>query len=516
MEKKFILTFDVGTQSARTLLISNEGEVIGKKQIKYEEPYVSPQPGWAEQDPDMYYRAIAKTCRELKADHEDIWDQIEGVTITTIRATYVLVDKEGKPLRPAIVWLDKRQASGEPTFKGGAKMLVKAAGLDKALSLQYKKAPCNWIMQNQPEIWEKTDKFLMLSSYLTYKLTGNMTDAVANQVGHVPFDTKNRCWLDQKAISRPIFDIPDEKLYSVSETGEVMGRITAQVAADTGLAEGLPVIATGSDKACEILGLGCVEKTQAAMGFGTTATVSFNTLDYIEVEKHISPYASVIPGGYAPEFEILRGYWLVSWFKKEFAEKERELAAEKGVSAEELLNEMLDDVPAGCDGLLFQPYFTPNVSMPVARGAFVGLTEHHTRAHMYRSIIEGINFGLMEGVKRIEASGQFKFKEIRLGGGGSQSDMICQITADMFGIPVIRTHTFEATGVGSALAGFVGLGEFETFKAAAEAMVKTRDSFEPDMEKHAFYDRLYEQVYKEIYDKMAPLYGRLKEIYSNQ
>ena len=516
MEQKVILTFDVGTQSSRALLIDSSGAILGKKQVKYDPPYVSPEPGYAEQDPDMYYRAMAQTAQELKAELPEAWEKIVAVTITTIRASYVLVDADGKPVRPAIIWLDKRQAEGEPVFKGASKMLIKAAGLDKMLSLQYKKAHCNWIMQNQREIWEKTDKYLMLSSYLTYKLTGNMTDAVASQVGYVPFDTKNRCWYDEKAISRPIFDIPQEKLYTVTESGDIMGSITAQAAADTGLKEGLPVIATGSDKACEILGLGCVEKTQAAVGFGTTATISFNTPDYIEVEKHISPYASVIPGSFAPEFEILRGYWLVSWFKQEFGEKEAEEARTQGISTEELLNKMLSQAPAGCDGLLFQPYFTPNVSMPVARGAFMGLTEHHTRAHMYRSIIEGINFGLMEGMKRIEDEGKFHFEEIRLGGGGSQSDEICQIAADMFGIPVRRADTHENTGVGSALAGFVGLGVFGSYKEAAEAMVRTRDTFLPDMEKHALYERLYEEVYKEIYEKMAPLYAKLKGIYSGR
>ena len=122
--------------------------------------------------------------------------------------------------------------------------------------------------------------------------------------------------------------------------------------------------------------------------------------------------------------------WLISWFKKEFAEKEVEQAKLQGTSAEELLNKRLKEIPAGCDGLLFQPYFTPNVTMPSARGAIIGFSDQHTRIHIYRAIIEGINFALIEGMKLLEKRSGHAFEEIRLAGGGSQSDEICQITAD--------------------------------------------------------------------------------------
>ena len=514
MEERIILTFDVGTQSARALLISNSGEILGKKQVVYDPAYVSPKRGWTEQDPNMYYRVISQAARELKEELPEKWEKIAAVTLTTIRATTVCVDSEGKPTRPAIVWLDKRMADGEPKLTGPNKVLIKAVGMEKFINLQYRKGHCNWIMQNEPQVWEATDKVLLLSGYLTFCLTGNMVDTAASMVGHLPYDVKTRTWQTKKDMTRPLFDVPDEKLSRLVDTGDVMGTITAKAAEETGLKEGLPVIATGSDKACEILGLGCVEKEQAAVGFGTTATITLNSPDYLEPEPHVPPYTSVIPGNYTPEFEIFRGYWLVSWFKKEFAEKEMEKAAELGVPAEELLNQRLETIPAGCDGLLFQPYFTPNVTMPVARGALVGFTEQHSRMHVYRAIIEGINFGLMEGMRLMEERGKFKFREIHLGGGGSQSDVICQIAADMFGVPVVRTHTHENTGLGSALAGFVSLGEFDSYQDAVKSMVQIRDTFQPDMDTHAHYERLYEEVYKEIYGKMSPLYAKMKEIYS--
>lgn len=513
--ERIVLTFDVGTQSSRALLINNRGRILGKGQRKHEPAYVSRQPDWAEQEALFYYEHICGAARELKeaVKEKEVWERIEAVSITTIRDTVVCVDEKGRPLRPAIVWLDKRKAEGGPRLSQVTRMMFKAVGMEETAKLQFQKSHCNWIMQKEPQIWEKTHKYLLLSGYLTYQLTGNMADAAAALVGRLPIDSQSRSWQKKGALTRPVFDVESQKLCEVRESGEVLGYITAQAAEDTGLKEGLPVLASGSDKACEILGLGCTSKEKAAIGLGTTATITFNTERYLEPERFIPPYPSVIPGWFNPEIEIYRGYWLISWFKKEFAEKEVEQAKQLGVSAEELLNRRLKEIPAGCDGLLFQPYFTPNVTMPVAKGSIIGFSDQHTRIHLYRAIIEGINFALMDGMRLLEKRSGHVFEEIRLGGGGSQSDEICQITADMFGIPVKRTDTYEATGMGSAMAAFVGLGEFRDYEEAQKAMVHLKDVFEPDMDQHRIYEELYREVFQNIYGKLAPLYEKLNEIY---
>ena len=511
-KERIILTFDVGTQSARALLINNRGDILAKKQIKYELPYVSPELGWAEQDPEMYYNCMCRCSRQLKEELPQAFDAVEAVTLSTIRDTSVCVDKDGKPLRPAIVWLDKRQAKGSPKYPAVMKPVLKMMKLEDFLDLQYKKSQCNWVREEQPDIWKKTHKFLMLSGYLSYRLTGKFVDAAASLVGHIPFDNKARTWKGPKDVVRPIFDIPPAKMSEVVETGQLMGTISAKVAEETGLKEGLPVYPSGADKACEVIGMGCMKKEQVALSFGTMATMDFTSPDYYELTKNMAPYPSVIPGHFAPEFEIYRGYWLISWFQKEFAELERIAAETSNKSAIELLNERLKEIPAGCDGLMFQPYFTPSMTMPFAKGAFIGLADHHGRIHMYRAVIEGINYGLMEGIKRAESAGKFKVEEIRLGGGGSQSAEICQITANMFGIPVVRVHTHEVTGLGSAMAAFVALGEYPDFEAAAKGMVHERDRFEPDQKEHALYKALYEEVWKEIFGRLSPLYGKAQEI----
>ena len=513
-QERYVLIFDVGTQSARALLINNNGEIVGKKQIQYDPAYTSPELGWAEQDPDMYYNIMCRCAKMLKEDLPTSYAKVEAIALSCIRDTSVCVDKEGKPLRPAIIWLDKRQAKGSPKVPAPMKPVLKMMKLDAFFDLQYKKSHCNWIREEQPEIWDQTHKFLMLPSYLNFKMTGNFADAAAALVGHIPFDNKNRTWKDAKDVARPIFDIPTEMLPEVVETGNLIGSLTEQAAADMGLEPGVAVYPAGADKACEVIGLGCMKKEQVALSFGTMATMDFNSPDYYELSKGMAPYPSVIPGHFAPEFEIFRGYWLVSWFQKEFANLEKIAAESTNKSAIELLNEKMAEIPAGCDGLMFQPYFTPSMNMPYARGGFVGMADYHGRIHMYRAVIEGINYSLMEGIKLAEAAGKFKVAEIRLGGGGSQSAEICQITANMFGIPVVRVHTHEVSGIGAAMAAFVGLGEFKDFNEAADAMVHERDRFEPDMAEHALYQDLYENVWKEIFGKLAPLYGKEQEVYA--
>lgn len=513
-QERIVLIFDVGTQSSRALLVNNRGDILAKAKRRHEPPYFSPKADYAEQDPDFYYRTIAEAARELRTSEPELWNRIEAVALTTIRDTAVCVDASGKPIRPAFLWLDHRKAAGNPRFSQLIAIMLKTIGMEQTAIMQYRKGKCNWMREQEPKNWAKTDKFLMLSGYLTFLLTGRMADCAANMVGHIPFDHRTRTWQKKSDLTWPVFPIEGSKLCEIVEPGEVIGGITAEAAEALGLPQGLPLIAAGSDKACEILGLGCITAEKAAISFGTTATITFTAHEYVEPERFIPPYASILKGHYTPEIEIFRGYWLVSWFKKEFAAKEVEEANRLGVSAEELLNKRLQEIPAGCEGLIFQPYFTPNTTMPSARGAVVGFSDVHTRLHIYRAIIEGINFALMDGMRLLEKQSGRSFSEIYVGGGGAQSDEICQITADMFGLPVRRTQTFEVSGIGCAMAAFVGLGEFRDYREAVAHMVFPKDCFDPDLEQHKIYETLYSDIFKNIYGKLSPLYQRLNEIYS--
>ena len=500
-----VLTIDMGTQSARALLCDSKGEIIAKAQKSYSPPYFSKQPGWAEQTPGFYWEAICECCQKLKRGQEARWGDIAAVTISTIRDSCLCLDENLEPLRDVILWLDTRESSNDK-IPGAIGALYKVAGVMDTVKLQRRVSACNWIAEHEPELWKKTAKFVLLSAWLNYKMCGNLADAIASTVGHVPFSNKNRKWMAPNDLARPIFDVRDEQCYDLVQAGETMGRVTAQAAAETGIPEGLPLIATGSDKACETLGLGCMTPDIAALSFGTTATVEITLPGYVEPFPFLPPYSSVMPGFFTPEVEVYRGYWLVSWFKNQFAATERAEAEALGVSPEVVLNRRLHEIPAGCEGLMLHPYFTPGLVMPHARGSLIGLSDCHTRMHFYRAIIEGINFALMEGLEQIEKRGKCKAKSIRVAGGGSQSAEILQITANMFGLPVQRVHTHEVTGLGSSLAAFVALGVHAGYEEAVAAMVRPQEAFIPNLEESALYRKLYSETFAKVFPKLEPFY----------
>lgn len=512
MQKPLILTFDIGTQSARVMLVDKNGTIVSKVQKKYEVPYFSKKPNWAEQRCELYWETMCEICLQLKEGNEDNWDHIIAVTCATIRDSVVCVDRAGEPLRDMILWLDKRETMCSKKLPAFKNLIFNIVGMKEAAELQRKVSVCNWIKENEPEIWAKTDLYLMLSGYLTFKLCGKMIDSCANMIGHIPFDSKTRKWMTKNALTRCIFDVEQKKLCALVEPGEVLGQITQQAAESTGIPIGLPMIATGSDKGCETIGLSCTTPEKASVSFGTTATIQFTTNKYMEPLPFIPAFPAVMKGHYNPEVQIYRGYWLISWFKKEFAAKETEQAQALGVSAEQLLNERLSQIPPGCEGLMFQPYFTPGVVMPRARGAIIGFSDVHTRLHIYRAIIEGINFALIDGMKTMEKRGRIKIETVFVSGGGSQSDEICQITANMFGLPVCRIQTFEAAGLGSSLVGFVSMGIYKNYEEAIAAMVHIKDTFVPDENEHILYARLFSEVFLKIFPALLPLYKKSLEV----
>ena len=510
-DEPLVLTFDIGTQSARAMLVDKQGNVIGQKQQAYEKAYVSPKPGWAEQDADMYWNLMADLSLQLKADFEAQWPAIIAVTCTCIRATTICLDKNGRPLRPAVVWLDKRRETNLPPIPPKNKLAFRLAGLLKPVEAIRSNFACNWIKHNQPEIWAKTDKFVLLSAYLNLQFCGRLTDSTANTVGVLPYDTKTGSWLSKNDMRRCLYLVEDDKLYALVKPGEIIGKITAAASEKTGIPEGIPYVVTGADKACETLALSGTDQESAALSFGTTATIEVATDRFFSPLSLIPPYRS-ITGGYLPEVETFRGYWLISWFKQEFAAKEVLEAERIGCSAEDLLNQRLKEVPPGCHGLIMQPTFTPDPTTPDAKGAVIGFSDVHTRIHLYRSIIEGINFSMIEGLHLIEQKGKLKINKLYVTGGGSRSTEICQITANMFGLPVYRTQTHEVCGVGSSMVAFVSLGVYADYATAAKNMVHIRDEFLPDPAEHKIYRRLYRDVYCKVFGSLLPLYEKINHI----
>ena len=513
MSGDHILAIDNGTQSVRALLFDLRGNLAAKSQVPIE-PYFSEAPGLAEQQPAYFWEALCKACQQLWQTTTIPKEAVAGVALTSQRSTLVNVDAQGKPLRPAIVWLDQRRTEGLKPVGGLWGLAFRLAGMSETVAYLQAEAEANWIHTHQPEVWEKTHKYLYLSGYLTYRLIGRFVDSVGCQVGYMPFDYKGLAWSKKWDWKWQAVPMDPSIMPDLVPPAGTLGEISAEASQATGIPAGLPLIAAAADKACEVLGAGCLDPRIGCLSYGTTATINTTHQKYVEVIPLIPPYPAAVPGRYSLESQIYRGYWMVTWFKQEFGLREQRLAQERGVEPEALFDELVQAIPPGSQGLTLQPYWSPGLKHPgpEAKGAIIGFGDVHTRAHIYRAILEGLAYALREGAERTTRRSGIAIDQLRVAGGGSQSNAAMQLTADVFGLPASRPHIYEASGLGAAIDAAVGLGLHPDFETAVAQMTRVGRTFEPDSKAHEVYEGLYRHVYLQMYHRLRPLYEEIRRI----
>ncbi len=510
--RDLILSIDNGTQSLRAMLFDSAGNILIKEKIEFS-PYFSEKPGRAEQDPQIFWNALCAACKKIwqKGDYQK---KIAGVALTTQRATVINVDKNGEPLRPAIIWLDQRKAGKIPPITKGLDVFLKITGIKETVETLRQKAKSNWIKYNQQEIWEKTYKYLLLSGYLTYKLTGEFKDSAACQVGYLPFNYKKNKWEKKQDWKWKALGLTPNLMPKLYNPGEIIGKITKKAFQASGIPQSLPLIACAADKACEVLGTGSVTSDTCCISYGTTATINITEKKYIKPSFLLPAYPAAIPEHYLLEEQIYRGYWMISWFKEEFGYKEKQKAKQLCIAPEVLFDNLIKNIPPGSMGLMLQPYWTPGIKYPgpEAKGAVIGFGDVHTKGYFYKAILEGLAYGLREGKEKLEKRTKKTASKLYITGGGSQSDQTLQITADIFGINAARGSIYETSGLGAAIVAAVGLNLHKDWQTAIEAMTKTGDVFKPNYKNHAIYNKLYKKVYKRMYKKLKPFYKDIKKI----
>jgi sugar (pentulose or hexulose) kinase len=508
-----VLAIDVGTQSVRALVFDPRGTLVAASRIPIE-AYVSPHPGWAEQDAELYWRSIGEACAGLWAGGHVRRESIAGLSLTAQRGTVVVTDGAGTALRPAMVWLDQRRTEGLPAIGGVMGLAFRALGVRNTVAAFQADCEANWIAANEPETWRGIRHYLLLSGFLIHRLTGRFVDSVANQVGYLPFDFKRFAWAKSGDWRWKAAPIDAGWLPDLVPPGAALGGLTAPAGEVIGLPEGTPVIAAAGDKACEALGSGALEPHIGAISYGTTATISTTQRRYVEAVSLVPPYPAAIPGAWSLEVQVYRGYWMVDWFKRQFGAREVAEAAELGVAPEALFDDLVRDTPPGSMGLLLQPTWSPGIRVPgpEAKGAIIGFGDVHTRAHLYRAILEGLAYALREGGERAAERAKAPLRELRVSGGGAQSPAAVQLTADIFGLPTGRPHTHETSGLGAAIDGAVGLGIHGSFDSAVAEMTHVAHVVDPDPTRHELYEDLYQRVYRRMYRRLKPLYEEIREI----
>ena len=504
-----VLTIDCGTQGMRALIFDRTGALLSKTEKAFD-GYYTKKPGYVEAPPDMFWEALKCVVGELKTKSPRLFAKLGGMTLAAQRDIATVTDRQGRALRDFISWMDRRTLDQALPIPNPYRTAFNLAGKKAFVDSFNRGTHAHWIKVHEPELWQRADLYIFLSTYLTSRLIGRVVEAKSAIAGHFPYDFKKKKWCGPWAIKRQIIQIEREKLCELVDSCEIMGYVTAEAAAETGLPEGLPFVGSGTDKGCETLGVGCVSPEVASVSLGTQATVEVTSRRYYELVPFYPPFPAVDPRAYNPEITVYHGMWMVGWFLDTFAEKEREDCLVRGEDIYSFLDHKLAGIPAGAEGLLLQPYWGQESFKPEAAGSIIGFGGHHTKYHIYRSVIEGLGFALREGLETIEKKSGVAVKIIGLSGGGAQSDVIAQIMADIFNRPVYRVQTSETTGLGGAMAVCVGLGIYSDLSEARDAMVRKSAVFDPGVQNAAFYNALYNNVYKRAYKRYKPLYKALK------
>lgn len=511
MEKEFIMAVDSGTQSVRAIVYDLEGRELAVAQAPHD-PYFSLKPGWAEQKPDDYWKKFCKVVGEVMASKKFDPKKLAALGITAQRSAIIPTDKDGVPLRNSIIWLDQRYTENPPPVSLKIKLLFGLIGKSELIKFVQKNSRFTWLYTYEPDLYKKTHKFCQVTSFFVKKLTGEFADSCSLYVGYYPLEHKKFDWFKIGGVME-LFNIREDLLPIIKQPHEILGTVTKAAAKETGLPEGLPIIVGGGDKQSESLGAGVLTSDIGTISFGTATAMEIVIKKYVE-DRHgrFFTWCSALPYAWNIECFIYRGFWMVRWFTNQMGHREDIVAKERGVAPEVVLDEVIRDIPPGCLGLMMQPYWTPLPSLKYSKGCLIGFGSAHTRAHIYRAILEGMAYELRRLGEIAQKKTGVPLRELRVGGGGSRSDMAVQIAADVFNLTAKRMDTHENCAKGAAIDAAVGTGLHKTFEDAVAAMTRTGREFHPNEKSSEIYNALFNDVYMKTSDALAPLYKRTIEI----
>lgn len=458
MTDKYLIGIDEGSQSAKITVFDIKGRIIceGREPLK---PYDLPQPGYVEHPGDDWWEAICKAAKKCMAKFKGNPEDILGIGLCTIRCCRAYLKADGSLAQPAMSWMDVRVSKPYEHTNPDVAYIVASSG------------------------------------YITNRLTGEFRDTVANYEYGWPVDVDQWKWSDDPAAYEAT-GMPRNMLFELVMPGDILGRITPEAAELTGFPVGVPVVATSNDKAVEGLGTGTMGDTTACISLGTYTTAMMEGKENLQGTSYAWPKFSCVPNKYFYDSNgIRRGMWTISWFRDVLGDSFIKMAEEKGMSAETLLSIEAEKVPAGSDGLMTILEWLAPVDAQYKKGIMIGFDGRHTRAHIYRSLLEAVALTLKKHVDDMCNEINVSLERLIITGGGSNSDLFMQIFADVFNMPVVRNEVNGAAGVGSAICAAVAAGVYGSFEEAVENMVRFKDTFTP----------IAENV--DLYAKMLPIYG---------
>jgi xylulokinase len=462
------------------------------------------KPGWAEQDPEDWWQATLVAIRTALEQSGVKGSDIAAVGFSGQMHGVVLLDKALAVLRPSLIWCDQRsQAQCDwITQKVGVEQLIQYVS-NPALT-GFSAPKILWVRDNEPQLYERAAHFLLPKDFVRFRLTGEFATDVSDASGTLLFDVTHRRWSPEMLSA---LGIDSQILPKAFESPEITGEITREVAVLTGLSAGTPVVAGAGDQAASAVGNGIVLPGLTSATLGTSGVIfTYTAAPKLDPRGRIHTFCHAVPGKWHV-MGVTQGAGLsLRWFRDNFGSAESWFARQADVDPYELIIREAERVRPGSDGLLWLPYLmgerTPHLDSQ-ARGMWFGLTAAHTRAHLIRSILEGVAFSLRDSLEIFQELG-IPVEQIRASGGGSRSFLWRQIQADVYGKELVTLRTSEGSALGAALLAGVGAKIYASVEESAQEAIQVKESMAPKLDNVAVYDKHY-QVYRRLYPAVQEL-----------
>jgi xylulokinase len=494
------LGIDSSTTGVKALITDENGHVVGTATTEL--PISTPKPLWSEQNPADWWDGAVNSIKTVLQETGISGNAITAIGLTGQMHGLTLLDENGNVLRPAILWNDQRTGAecDDIHRRIGKEKFIRITG---NVALTGFTAPkILWVQKNEPEVYAKVKHILLPKDYVRFKLTGTYAIDRADGAGTVLFDLAQRNWSPELLDA---LEIPAEWLPPTYEGPAITGHVSTKAAEITGLKAGTPVVGGGGDQAAQAVGVGAVQPGIVALTLGTSGVVFATTgAAFIEPEGRLHAFCHAVPGRWHLMGVMLSAAGSLRWYRDTVA---------PGVGFDDLLTPANDIVP-GSEGLLFLPYLTGERTPhpdPLARGAFVGLTVRHTQAHMTRSVLEGVAFGLRDSFELMKSAGLAEITQVRVSGGGAKSPLWRQILADVFNSELVTINTTEGAAYGAALLAGVGAGVWPDVDAACAAGIKITGSTKPQPETVAQYETIY-ALYRNLYPTLKDMLHQLSNL----
>ncbi|GAB4411342.1 MAG: xylulokinase [Anaerolineae bacterium] len=505
---KYILAHDLGTTGNKATLYDSDGVLVGSAFYGYGTEYA--HPNWAEQNPEDWWRAVCVSTQALLQQTKIRPQEVAAVTFSGQMMGAVPLDRAARPLRNAIIWADQRAVPQERWLGERVDPAEVYRITGHRLSASYSLSKILWLRDNQPEVYAATYKFVHAKDAIVARLTGQFVTEPTDASGMNLYDLDAWDW-SARIIEAAGLDA--DKLPALRRSIDVVGEILPQVAEEVGLPAGTPVVIGGGDGMCAAAGAGVVDEGAAYNYIGSSSWIALATRRPIyDPAYRTFTWAHLVPGMYSPCGTMQMAGGSYQWTRDQLGYQEKQAAQALGVSPYELLSLTAQQSPPGARGLIYLPYLLGERSPrwnPRARGAFIGLTVRHTRADMVRAVLEGVTMNLRVILEAFTSQGA-RIDAMRVIGGGARGRFWNQLMADIYGVPVQRLAILEeATSMGAALAGGIGVGLYRDF-SMSQTMNAIAETFQPNLAAQAAYAKIY-PIFEAAYHALLPIYDQIAE-----